>query len=117
VAVACGVGAALVMGWMVYRASRLAAAAAGDHGLHESTTRLATVALPTAAVVAALLQKSDRYTRVQLSSNAARKRAEKEHANLIEAAKLKKIKPACDLLVKHIETVRADLLTLLAKNK
>ena len=53
VAVACGVGAALVMGWMVYRASRLAAAAAGDHGLHESTTRLATVALPTAAVVAA----------------------------------------------------------------
>ena len=82
------------------------------------TTLYGRAELPqTAAMVAALLQKSDRYTRVQLSSNAARKRAEKEHANLIEAAKLKKIKPACDLLVKHIETVRADLLTLLAKNK
>lgn len=53
VALACGVGAALVMGWMVYRASRLAAAAAGDHGLHEPSTRVATVALPIAAVVAA----------------------------------------------------------------
>ncbi len=53
VAMACGVGAALVMGWMVYRASRLAAAAAGDHGLPESTTRVVTVAIPTAAVVAA----------------------------------------------------------------
>ena len=53
------------------------------------TTLYGRAELPqTAAVVAALLQKSDRYTRVQLSSNAARKRAEKEHANLIEAAKL-----------------------------
>jgi hypothetical protein len=41
------------MGWMVYRASRLAAAAAGDHGLSESTTRLVAVAIPTAAVVTA----------------------------------------------------------------
>lgn len=50
---ACGVGAALVMAWMVYRASRLAGAAAGDHGIHEPTTRLAMVAVPTAAVVSA----------------------------------------------------------------
>jgi hypothetical protein len=53
VIVACGVGAALVMGWMVYRASRLAGAAAGDTGLHEPTARLAVVTVPVAAVLVA----------------------------------------------------------------
>jgi hypothetical protein len=38
---------------MVYRASRLAGAAASDFGVHEPTTKLAMVTLPTAAVVAA----------------------------------------------------------------
>lgn len=69
----------------------------------------------TATIVAGLLQKSDRYTRVQLSSSAARKRAEKEHAGLIDAVKKKNVKTACDLLIKHIETVRADLLALVTK--
>ena len=69
----------------------------------------------TATIVAGLLQKSDRYTRVQLSSSAARKRAEKEHASLIEAVKKKNVNAACELLMQHIETVRADLLALLAK--
>jgi len=81
------------------------------------TTLYSRAELPqTASVVAGLLQKSDRYTRVQLSSNAARKRAEKEHGSLIQAAKNKNTKLACDMLIQHIEAVRHDLLTLLAKN-
>ena len=70
----------------------------------------------TVSVVAGLLQKSDRYTRVQLSSKEARKRAEKEHANLIDAAKKKNIKVACSMLAEHIEAVRIDLLNILKKN-
>lgn len=69
----------------------------------------------TLTVVASLLQKSDRYTRVQLSSKEARKRAEKEHASLIDAAREKNIKVACTTLSEHIESVRADLLHLLQK--
>jgi DNA-binding GntR family transcriptional regulator len=67
----------------------------------------------TASVVAGLLQKSDRYTRVQLSSDTARRRAEREHAQLIEFARKGKIEEACECLRSHIETVRADLLRLL----
>lgn len=67
----------------------------------------------TASIVAALLQKSDRYTRMQLSSAATMKRAEREHAELVDLCKKKKVKPACDLLLQHIETVRADLLKML----
>jgi len=70
----------------------------------------------TEAVVAGLLQKSDRYTRVQLSSNLARKRAQAEHARLIDAAKQKNITLACDILSQHIEAVRVDLLNLLSKS-
>jgi DNA-binding GntR family transcriptional regulator len=67
----------------------------------------------TAHMVVALLQKSDRYTRMQLSSPAAMKRAQREHAELVKLCKAKKLKAACDLLVRHIETVRTDLLRLL----
>jgi DNA-binding GntR family transcriptional regulator len=67
----------------------------------------------TASVVAGLLQKSDRYTRVQLSSDTARRRAEREHAQLIEFARKGKIEEACECLRSHIETVRADLLRML----
>ena len=67
----------------------------------------------TAAMVASLLQKSDRYTRVQLSSKNATKRAEDEHDALISLAKQGKADEACELLVKHIETVRRDLIDLL----
>jgi DNA-binding GntR family transcriptional regulator len=67
----------------------------------------------TASVVAALLQKSDRYTRVQLSSDAARRRAEREHAHLIALAREGNIDEACDCLRSHIETVRTDLLRML----
>jgi DNA-binding GntR family transcriptional regulator len=71
----------------------------------------------TSTVVAGLLQKSDRYTRVQLSSDTARRRAEREHAHLIELARGKHIDEACRCLIKHIETVRADLLRMLGGPK
>ncbi len=71
----------------------------------------------TASVVASLLQKSDRYTRVQLSSDKARRRAEREHAHLIELARQHKITEACDCLQSHIETVRADLLRMLSRRQ
>lgn len=67
----------------------------------------------TSAIVAGLLQKSDRYTRVQLSTPAAMKRAEREHAELVALCKKRKTAAACDLLAQHIQTVRADLLKLL----
>ncbi len=67
----------------------------------------------TATIVAGLLQKSDRYTRVQLSTPAAMKRAEREHALLIDLCKKGDSEAACTLLAAHIETVRGDLLKLL----
>lgn len=67
----------------------------------------------TASIVVALLQKSDRYTRMQLSSPSAMKRAEREHGELIELARMRQVQPACDLLLQHIQTVRVDLLNLL----
>ncbi|MFM1991969.1 MAG: hypothetical protein RJA99_4926 [Pseudomonadota bacterium] len=66
----------------------------------------------TSAVVAALLQKSDRYTRVQLSSDAARRRAGREHSELIELARAGRVDEACEFLATHIEAVRADLLRM-----
>lgn len=67
----------------------------------------------TSAVVASLLQKTDRYTRVQLSSDSARRRARREHAQLIELARRGALDEACDCLKQHIEAVRADLLRML----
>ena len=71
-------------------------------------------ALPqTSAVVASLLQKTDRYTRVQLSSDTARKRARREHGLLIELARKGEVDAACECLREHIESVRNDLLRML----
>lgn len=67
------------------------------------------------ATVTGLLQTSDRYTRVQLSTPAAMKRAEREHAQLVELCRKRDVDAACSLLVRHIETVRQDLLALLAR--
>jgi DNA-binding GntR family transcriptional regulator len=67
----------------------------------------------TATIVAGLLQKSDRYTRVQLSNFPAMKRAEREHGELVAMCKKRKVDSACKLLLQHIETVRSDLLNLL----
>lgn len=68
----------------------------------------------TASIVAGLLQTSDRYTRMQLSTPTAMKRAEREHAELIRLTARRDVKGACALLVRHIEAVRKDLLRILA---
>jgi len=74
----------------------------------------ARAALPqTSAVVASLLQKTDRYTRVQLSSDTARKRARREHGRLIDLAREGAVDEACECLREHIESVRDDLLRML----
>lgn len=69
----------------------------------------------TKAIVVALLQTSDRYTRVQLSSTAAMGKAEQDHAHLISLCKAGEIAQACDFLVGHIEEVRRDLLRVLGR--
>jgi len=71
----------------------------------------------TTSTVAALLQTSDRFTRMQLSTPAAMKRAEREHALLISLARKRAASEACSLLVQHIETVRSDLLKLMPQRK
>ena len=69
----------------------------------------------TQSIVASLLQTSDRYTRVQLSTTASMGRAETEHAELIELCRAGQIDNACRFLVKHIEAVRADLLRVVER--
>ena len=64
----------------------------------------------TKAIVVALLQTSDRYTRLQLSNTKAMGPAEKEHAHLIALCRAKQIEEACRFLEQHIEAVRTDLL-------
>jgi DNA-binding GntR family transcriptional regulator len=75
---------------------------------HSSLYRHA--ALPrTAAIVAALLQASDRYTRVQLTREAALARAQREHRKLAALCRQGRTEEACEHLVAHIEAVRRDL--------
>lgn len=71
----------------------------------------------TLATVTSLLQTSDRYTRVQLSTPAAMKRAEREHAQLVALCRKREVDAACTLLVRHIEAVRTDLVDLLARGE
>ena len=66
----------------------------------------------TLSIVTALLQTSDRYTRVQLSSPEAMLRAQSEHQMLIDLCKRGAAEEACTLLAAHIEAVRADLVRL-----
>jgi DNA-binding GntR family transcriptional regulator len=67
----------------------------------------------TLSVVQGLLQTSDRYTRVQLSTPAAMARAEREHRALADHLRKGEFHEACALLARHVETVRSDLVTLL----
>ena len=68
----------------------------------------------TKAIVVALLQTSDRYTRLQLSNTKAMGIAEKEHAHLIQLCRAQDIDGACRFLERHIESVRTDLLQVVA---
>ena len=69
----------------------------------------------TFSVVAGLMQTSERYTRIQLATQAAWQRAQSEHAELIELCRKGDSEAACSLLVQHISTVQTDLSALLAK--
>ncbi|MBC7585641.1 MAG: GntR family transcriptional regulator [Tardiphaga sp.] len=71
--------------------------------------------LRTQSIVASLLQTSDRYTRVQLSTTASMGTAETEHAELIELCRAGKVTDACRLLERHIEAVRRDLLRVVGR--
>ncbi len=69
----------------------------------------------TQGIVATLLQTSDRYTRVQLSSAAAMAVAVAEHAQLIDLCRADARAKAVALLRGHIETVHRDLLRVVDK--
>ncbi|KAF0227737.1 MAG: transcriptional [Beijerinckiaceae bacterium] len=71
----------------------------------------------TMAIVAALLQTSERYTRLQLVTKSAWERAEREHNELIELCRARNAPAACDLLKRHIAIVRSDLEALIAPRK
>lgn len=60
-------------------------------------------------IVTGLLQTSDRYTRLQLSTTPSPGRAEREHGTLIALCRRGEIEAACQVLTAHIEGVRADL--------
>ncbi len=63
----------------------------------------------TLAVVASLLQTSERYTRLQLATQDAWQRAEREHAALVGFCRAGDADGAVALLEQHIASVHADL--------
>lgn len=67
-------------------------------------------------IVHALLQTSDRYTRVQLSGTAGMERAVAEHAELTSLSRAGDIEAACAFLDRHIGSVHDDLLRVLERN-
>ncbi len=67
----------------------------------------------TLTVVGALLQSSDRYTRLQLNRDTALVRAQREHRKLIALCRAGDAANACAFLVSHIEAVRKDIHRLL----
>lgn len=67
----------------------------------------------TLSVVTALLQASDRYTRVQLARASALARAQREHRKLLVLCREGRLDEASDFLVAHIDAVRRDLHRLL----
>lgn len=71
----------------------------------------------TQAIVAGLLQTSERYTRLQLANRDAWRRAEQEHAQLIALARARDVEAAATLLDAHVAAVFADLERLLASQE
>jgi DNA-binding GntR family transcriptional regulator len=67
----------------------------------------------TEGIVAGLLQTSDRYTRVQLSTPEAMARAGREHRGMTEFCRAGNVDAACALLVRHVQSVRTDLVRIL----
>jgi hypothetical protein len=78
--------------------------------------RITAARLPkSVSIVAGLLQTSERYTRLQLSSSRAFAKAAREHRELLAACRACDVRSACDLLAAHIEGVRADLAAVLRR--
>lgn len=82
----------------------------------ELNTRLHAVLLAradqprTAAIVATLLQQTDRYTRLQLSLSAASiRQAQQEHEELVALCRSGDVRAAANLLKRHIEHASRDL--------
>lgn len=69
----------------------------------------------TLAIVTALLQTSDRFTRLQMNSAPAFTRAASEHRKLLRLCRAGQVAQACEYLRVHIEKVRQDLRTLLKR--
>ena len=69
----------------------------------------------TRQIVASLLQTSDRYTRLQLSTTEAMDRAQSEHAELIALCRSGAVEAACAALDCHIATVHTDLLRVIGQ--
>lgn len=71
----------------------------------------------TEQMVSALLQTSDRYTRVQLSHRESQERAMREHGELIALCRSGNFADAATLLAAHIDAVQADLEDVLAREE
>ena len=68
----------------------------------------------TLAIVTALLQNTDRYTRLQLSlTGSGRTRAEKEHATMVRLCCAGDVAAACKLLTAHIRNAEAMLVAFI----
>lgn len=69
----------------------------------------------TLSIVAALLQSSERFTRLQMNRQPAMVRAGREHHELLSLCQQRDSDRACAHLVEHIQSVHRDLLELLAQ--
>jgi DNA-binding GntR family transcriptional regulator len=69
----------------------------------------------TMTIVTALLQASDRHTRLQLSYTDGMQRAEKEHAELVKLCSAKAFAAASELLKAHILNVKSSLTNALSE--
>lgn len=69
------------------------------------------------AIVDKLLIASDRYTRLQLLHTDGLKRAEREHAQIVELCRKRRFGAAAELVGRHIRVVKASLLSLVARTR
>jgi DNA-binding GntR family transcriptional regulator len=68
----------------------------------------------TLAIVTALLQNTDRYTRLQLSlTGRGRARAENEHAAMVRLCRTGEVTAACKLLTAHIRHAGGELVAFI----
>lgn len=61
--------------------------------------------------------QSDRYVRMHLSVMEQREPAKKDHRQLLSLARKGQVEAACDLLTKHIQRTKDELLTMVVKTR